>query len=66
MKKSDQSKVEKEEPDGLIIYKPEEQVFQKLHLCEYLGELYDPVEDENENPVEKKKDFRRHLRKECE
>jgi hypothetical protein len=66
MKKSDQSKVEKEEPDGLIIYKPEEQVFQKLHLCEYLGELYEAAEVENENPVEKKKDFRRHLRKECE
>ena len=34
---------------GLIIYKPEDQVFQKLHLCEYLGELYEAAENENEH-----------------
>ena len=38
MKKSDQSKVDKEKRDGLIFYKPEGQVYQKLHLCEYLRE----------------------------
>jgi hypothetical protein len=36
MKENDQSKVDKEKPEGLTIYKPEDQVFQKLHLCEYL------------------------------
>jgi hypothetical protein len=66
MKKSDQSKVDKEKPDGFIIYKPEGQVYQKLHLCEYLRELYEAAENENEHAVEKKKDFRRHLHKECE
>ena len=56
MKKSDQSKVEKEEPDGLIIYIPEGQVFQKLYLCKYLGELNEATEKENEHAAEKKKD----------
>ncbi len=57
MKKGDQSNVEKEEPDGMIIYKPEGQVFQKLHLCEYLGELYEAAEEENEHSGEKNKEF---------
>jgi hypothetical protein len=65
-KENDQSKADDGNPKGLTIYKPGDQVFQKLHLCEYLGELYEAAEVENENPVEKKKDFRRHLRKECE
>lgn len=55
MKKSDPSKVEKEEPDGLVIYKPEEQVFQKLHLCEYLGELNEATEEETDRSGDEKK-----------
>jgi hypothetical protein len=66
MKKNDQSKVEKEEPDGLIIYKPEEQVFQKLHLCEYLGELPETAEYENKHSGEKTKDFHPYLCRKCE
>jgi hypothetical protein len=62
MKESDQSKVDEEKPIGLTLYKPEDQIFQKLHLCEYLGELYEAAEEENEHSEEKKKDFRRHLR----
>ena len=65
MKRSGQSKVDKEKPDGLIIYKPEGQVYQKLHLCEYLRELYEAAENENEHPEEKKKDFPHHAHKEC-
>jgi len=60
MKENDQSKANGEKPIGLTIYKPEDQVFQKLHLCEYLRELYESAEDENEHAAEKKKDFRRH------
>ena len=66
MKKSDQSKVDKEQPDGLVIYKPEGEVYQKLHLCDYLRELYEAAENESDHAAEKKKDFRRHLPKECE
>ena len=36
------------------------------HLCEYLTELYEAAENENEYGVEKKKNFRRHASKECE
>ena len=57
MKKNDQSKVEKEEPDGLIIYIPEGQVFQKLHLCKYLGELNEAAEEGTEHSGDKKKEF---------
>jgi hypothetical protein len=66
MKENDQSKVDEEKPEGLTIYKPEDQIFQKLHLCEYLGELYEAAEEENGHSAEKKKDLRRHARKECE
>ena len=66
MKEDDQLKTDDEKPIGLTIYKPEDQVFQKLHLCEYLRELYEPTENENEHAAEKKKDFRRHLHKKCE
>jgi hypothetical protein len=65
-KENDQSKADDGNPKGLTIYKPEDQVFQKLHLCEYLKGLYEPAENEKEHAVERKKDFRRHLRKECE
>ena len=60
MKENDQLKADDEKPIRLTIYKPEDQVFQRLHLCEYLKELNEAAEDENENLVEKKKDFRRH------
>jgi hypothetical protein len=60
MKKKDQSKADDEKQGGLTLYKPEGQVFQKLHLCEYLRELYDATENENEHAAEEKKDFRRH------
>jgi hypothetical protein len=36
------------------------------HLCEYLRELDEAAENENEHMAEKKKDFRRHVRDECE
>jgi len=36
------------------------------HLCEYLGELYEAAESENEHAAEKRKNFRHHARKECE
>jgi hypothetical protein len=38
----------------------------KTHLCGYLGELYEAAESENEHAAEKRKNFRRHARKECE
>jgi hypothetical protein len=66
MKEDDQSKTNDEKPIELTIYKPEDQVFQKLHLCEYLRELYETAENEKEHAAEKKKDFRRHAQEECE
>jgi len=54
MKEDDQLKANDEKPIGLTIYKPGNQVFQKLHLCEYLRELYKAAEKENEHSVEKK------------
>jgi len=66
MKENDQSKVDEGKPEGLTIYKPGDQVFQKLHLCEYLRELFEAAENESEHTAEKKKDFHRHARKECE
>ena len=38
MKEKDPLRVDEEKPEGLTLYKPEDQIFQKLHLCEYLGE----------------------------
>jgi len=66
MKENDQSKADDEKPLGLTLYKPEGQVFQKLHLCEYLRELDEAAENENERSAKKKKDLRRPARKECE
>ena len=66
MRENDQSKVNDEEPLGLTIYEPEGQVYQKLHLCEYLRELYEAAEHENELGAMKKKDFRRHATKGCD
>jgi len=56
MKEDDQLKSDDEKPLRLTIYKPDDQVFQKLHLYEYLRELYETAEEENEAPVEKKED----------
>ncbi len=66
MKENDQSKVDEGKPEGLTIYKPGDQVFQKLHLCEYLRELFEAAENENEHAAEKKKDFHHHALKKCE
>ena len=66
MKENDQSKVDEGKPEGLTIYKPGDQVFQKLHLCEYLRELFEAAENGNEHAAEKKKDFHHHARKKCE
>ena len=40
------------EPSGLIPYKPEDQVFQRLCLCNYLKELPE-VAEENDEEIEK-------------
>ena len=56
MTEDDGPKIGEEKPDGLIIYKPEDQICQKLHLCDYLRELYESAEEENEPPIQKKKD----------
>lgn len=66
MKENDRSKADDEKPIGLTVYKPEDQVFQKLHLCEYLRELYEAAENEDEPATEEKKNFRRYALKECE
>jgi hypothetical protein len=49
MKENDPSKADDEKPIPLTIYKPEGEVFQKLHLCEYLRELEDSTENGNEH-----------------
>jgi len=66
MTENEGSKSEGEKREGLTIYKPEDQIYQKLYLCDYLRELYEVAEEESEPPTEKKKDFRRHLRKKSE
>jgi len=37
-----------EEPSGLVPYKPEDQVFQRLCLCNYLKELPEVAEEKDE------------------
>jgi hypothetical protein len=66
MPEEDGSKGGEEKPEGLSISKPEDQIYQKLHLCDYLRELYEAAEKENESPIEKKKDFQPHPPKERE
>ena len=56
MTEEDESKGGEEKPEGLTIYKPEDQIYQKLYLCDYLRELYEFAEEENEPLKEKKKD----------
>jgi len=55
MKPDDQSKTDDEKPLELTIYNPEDQVFQKLRLCEYMRELYEAAEKENGHGAEKRK-----------
>jgi len=56
MREDDGPKIGEEQPEGLTAYKPEDQIYQKLHLCDYLRELYESAEEENEPPIQKKKD----------
>jgi len=49
MKGEDGSKFGEEKPDGLTISKPEDQIYQKFHLYDYLKELYESVEKESEH-----------------
>ena len=44
-----------EKPGELTPYKSEEQIYQKLYLCDYLRELYESAEEENEPSADKKK-----------
>jgi len=55
MTENGRSKVDEEKPEGLIIYKPEDQIYQNLYLCDYLRKLYESTEEENEPPADKKK-----------
>jgi|GEM_PF-4437923 len=55
MKEDDPSKANDEKSLKLTVCKPEDQAFQRLHLCEYLSELYESAEEENKSSVEKKK-----------
>lgn len=66
MKDNNQSKTNDEEPLRLTPYKPENQVFQKLHLCDYLGELFEAAEDENKHEAEKKTSTAMSVNKGCE
>ena len=56
MTEEDGSKVGEEKPEGLTISKPEDQIYQKLYLCDYLRELHETDEKENEPPIEKESD----------
>ena len=56
MTENNRSKGGEEKPKGSTISRPEDQIYQKLHLCDYLRELYEADEKENEPPAEKKKD----------
>ncbi len=55
MTEEDESKGGEEKPEGVTISGPEDQIYQKLHLCDYLRELYEADEKGNEPPIEKKK-----------
>ena len=56
MTEEDESKGDEEKAEGVTIYKLEDQIYQKVHLCDYLRELYESAEEENEPPIEKKSD----------
>ena len=55
MKENDRLKVDEEKSDDLTISKPEDQIYQKLHLCDYLRELYEAAEEENQHSEDEKK-----------
>ena len=55
MKENDRLKVDEEKSDDLTISKPEDQIYQKLHLCDYLRELYETAGEENEHSEDEKK-----------
>ncbi len=57
MTENNSSKNEEEKPDRPSISEPEGQVYQKLHLCDYLRELYEDSEKVSEQSVEKKKEL---------
>jgi hypothetical protein len=56
MKDNLQSPVHEEAPQSLTIYKPEEELFQRLCLCQYLSELPEITEAVTENSNSKKKE----------
>ena len=56
MTKEGESKVGEEKSEGLTISKPEDQIYQKLNLCDHLRELYEADEEDKESLIEKKKD----------
>jgi hypothetical protein len=49
MKDNNQTAANEEQCVSLTIYKSEEQVFQRLYLCEYLGELPEITNGKTEN-----------------
>ena len=49
MKEKDPLEENEEKSLNLTTYKPEEEIFQRLHLCEYLRELSEIVEGENKH-----------------
>jgi hypothetical protein len=55
MKENDRSKSGEEKTEGQTISKPEDQIYQKLYLCDYLRELYEAAEEESEHLGGKKK-----------
>ncbi len=56
MAEDDDSRNDKEKSGGTTSI-PEGQVYQKLHLCDYLRELYEDSEQDSEQAVEKKKEL---------
>jgi len=55
MKDNPPSPVHEEVPQSLTIYRPEEELFQRLPLCQYLSELPEIMEAVTENSNSKKK-----------
>ena len=56
MKDDPRSPVSEEAPPSLTIYKPEEELFQRLCLCQYLSQLPEIAEAVTENLISKKKE----------
>ncbi len=49
MKEDDQVPAGKGMPRGFMIFRPEEEAFQRLYLCNYLNELPEIAENEAED-----------------